>query len=146
MDEELARLNERLAALRKQLPDDEAVATAKRTADTQRFHVDAAVQRFKESGDRFLQRLELADSAGREFIAAKNEVVAVCAALRNLVDRYGLDIDVPTPPVRPQRDERLALNIAAALADLAAGDVPREVVEAYLAAERNERERTLTQV
>jgi hypothetical protein len=136
LENELADVEERLAAVSAQQPGDLVIASVRQHAEYEVERALAATRTFPDVVTRFLDALETAVAAGRDLVAIRTNATAASGAAKDLARNYDFSIDVPEVPTLSPGDARLLANLAAALVDLAAGDQPREVVETYLAAER----------
>jgi hypothetical protein len=89
----------------------------------------------------FIDALQAAEAAGRELVALRAGAAQSVGAARDLVREFDLQMRVAEAPALVGHQAQLAINLAAALTDLAAGDAPRDFVEAYLATARSEYQR-----
>jgi len=141
VSDQLARVTERMDALRRQLPSDADQAAAEATVRELSTRIDAAQTRGREAWTRLLPALLAAETIARELVAARTDSATAIAQLTDVAGRYGLHVAIPSATMPPSVEVTLATHLAMALADISQGDAPRETVERYLRSARADHDR-----
>jgi chromosome segregation ATPase len=146
VERQIADVQERIAALKSQLPTPDQIRKATSEARALSEQAQAATSKFTVAWTEFLAQIEAAVVTAHTVATARTEGRAASAQARDLIARFALDLPVPEVPTPDHDETQIAGLVGVVIRDVGYYQIVEDVLERELTAARVERARRVETV